>query len=316
MSFESLQAGYPSVLRDADGVYKMWYFGCTPSYLCMIGYATSEDGRNWTRHGPVLGPSLPQDSMITAYPEVVKVGATYRMWYGGFDGSNYRILAATSGDGTNWTKLGVAIDLGPVGSQDAESAVFPRVVFAGGQYMMWYTGRSTSLPPNSAIMLATSTNGLNWTKQGTVLDRGGPGTLDAYGASGGDVTYESSSYRMIYVGQANASSSLLVYATSIDGRQWQKRGIALEVQPPHERLIAFPSILPLGSQWYVYYSARENYSDISFYEAVGPSPSPSTGPGVAGIQMIILILIATVAGAIVVFGLAWYLTRPRRPPGA
>ncbi len=70
LSFESLQAGYPSVLWDA-GVYKMWYFGCTPSYFCQIGYATSQDGRTWTRYGPVLGPSLPQDSQIAAYPEVV-----------------------------------------------------------------------------------------------------------------------------------------------------------------------------------------------------------------------------------------------------
>src|SRR5207245_986086 len=83
-----------------------------------------------------LGASLPQDSQIDAYPEVVKVGATYRMWYGGYNGSNYRILAATSTDGTAWTKLGVSIDLGLAGSQDGYYAVMPKVAFVGGQYMM------------------------------------------------------------------------------------------------------------------------------------------------------------------------------------
>lgn len=313
MSFESLQAGYPSVLWDA-GVYKMWYFGCTPGYLCEIGYATSQDGRDWTRYGPVLGPSLPQDSQIAAYPEVVKVGATYRMWYGGYNGSNYRILGATSPDGTTWTKLGVAIDLGPAGSQDGDYTVLPRVVFVGGEYMMWYTGLSNPQPPNQAIMLATSTDGLNWTKLGIVLDPGASGAPDSYGVSGGDVVYDGSMFRMIYNGETNASSSTFLYATSPNGIEWQKQGIALEVQPPRERLIAFPSILPLGGQWYVYYTARANVSDLSFYEAVGPSQSTGPGPSATGIPAIVIILAAAVSGAVVVFVFAWYLGRPKRPP--
>ena len=238
LSFESLQAGYPSVLWDA-GVYKMWYFGCTPSYFCQIGYATSQDGRTWTRYGPVLGPSLPQDSQIAAYPEVVKVGATYRMWYGGYNGSNYRILAATSTDGTAWTKLGVSIDLGLAGSQDGYYAVMPKVAFVGGQYMMWYTGVSQPQPPNAAIMLATSRDGLNWTKLGVVLDHGATGALDSFGVFGGDVVFDGSMFRMIYDGQTNESSSTLLYAISTNGIEWQKQGIALEVQPPQERLVAF-----------------------------------------------------------------------------
>jgi len=316
LSFESLQAGYPSVLWDA-GVYKMWYFGCTPSYFCQIGYATSQDGRYWTRYGPVLGPSLPQDSQIAAYPEVVKVGATYRMWYGGYDGSNYRIVAATSPDGTAWTKLGVAIDVGLAGSQDGYYAVMPRVALVGGQYMMWYTGVSRPQPPNAAIMLATSTDGLNWTKLGVVLDRGAAGALDSFGVFGGDVVFDGSMFRMIYDGQTNESSSTLLYAISTNGIEWQKQGIALEVRPPQERLIAFPSILPLDGRWHVYYTARAGVSDLSFYEASGSGPDLSTAPaGGSGIPAIAVALVMVVAGAIGTFLFAWYVTRPRRPPPA
>jgi len=313
LSFESLQAGYPSVLWDA-GVYKMWYFGCPPSYFCEIGYATSQDGRNWTRYGPVLGPSLLQDSQIAGYPEVVKVGATYRMWYGGYNGSNYRILAATSSDGATWTKLGVAIDLGPAGSQDAYYAVLPRVVFVGGQYMMWYTGLSHPQPPNQAIMLATSTDGLNWTKLGVVLDHGAAGAPDSHGVSGGDVVFDGSMFRMIYDGQTNETSSTLLYAISTNGIEWQKQGIALEVQPPQERLIAFPSILPLAGRWHVYYTARAGVSDLSFYEASGPDPFTAPAGGGAGIPAIIFVLATIVAGATGAFLFAWYVSRPRRPP--
>ena len=314
LSFESLQAGYPSVLWDA-GVYKMWYFGCTPSYFCQIGYATSQDGRTWTRYGPVLGPSLPQDSQIAAYPEVVKVGATYRMWYGGYNGSNYRILAATSTDGTAWTKLGVSIDLGLAGSQDGYYAVMPKVAFVGGQYMMWYTGVSQPQPPNAAIMLATSRDGLNWTKLGVVLDHGATGALDSFGVFGGDVVFDGSMFRMIYDGQTNESSSTLLYAISTNGIEWQKQGTALEVQPPQERLIAFPSILPLAGRWHVYYTARAGVSDLSFYEASGPDPS--TAPAAeSGIPAIAIVLVVVVAGAIGTFLFAWYVSRPRRPPPA
>ena len=92
--FDSVELGGPTVVSE-PGVYKMWYFG-SPGGTWSIGYATSPNGVAWTKQGPVLSPSLPEDSVSAAYPEVVKVGSGYYMWYSGSDGSNYRILLATS----------------------------------------------------------------------------------------------------------------------------------------------------------------------------------------------------------------------------
>src|SRR5207245_976632 len=238
------------------------------------------------------------------------------MCYGGYNGSNYRILAATSTDGTAWTKLGVSIDPGAAGSQRSYYAVMPRVAFVGGQYMMWYTGVSRPLPPNAAIMLATSTDGLNWTKLGVVLDHGAAGAMDSFGVFGGDVVFDGSMFRMIYDGQTNESSSTLLYAISTTGSEWQKQGIALEVQPPQERLIAFPSILPLAGRWHVYYTARAGVSDLRVYEASGPDPFIAPAGGGAGIPVVVVILATAGAGAVLAFVFAWYVSRPRRPPPA
>ena len=55
-SWDEQEANGPTVLKDG-AVYKMWYHGCNLDYSeCSIGYATSNDGVNWTKHtgNPVL----------------------------------------------------------------------------------------------------------------------------------------------------------------------------------------------------------------------------------------------------------------------
>jgi beta-fructofuranosidase len=71
-----LQAGTPgvdeegvetiSVVRAADGEYRMYYAGAravTPNVAYVIGLATSQDGKVWTkRPAPVLSPTLPWEA--------------------------------------------------------------------------------------------------------------------------------------------------------------------------------------------------------------------------------------------------------------
>ncbi|MCM8786861.1 MAG: hypothetical protein NC935_02275, partial [Candidatus Omnitrophica bacterium] len=51
-----------------------------------------------------LGTSGKGDSYHVSTPSVIKDGDTYKMWYGGSDGTNWRIYYATSSDGLTWTK--------------------------------------------------------------------------------------------------------------------------------------------------------------------------------------------------------------------
>ena len=71
----------------------MWYSGHDGSHI-RIGYATSSDGINWTKHGIVLdlGASGEWDDYYVSCPCVIKDDdGTYKMWYSGHDGSHIRI---------------------------------------------------------------------------------------------------------------------------------------------------------------------------------------------------------------------------------
>src|SRR2546427_1209567 len=114
--FDSAELGGPTVVLD-QGTYKMWYFGDNGGGTS-IGYATSTNRVAWTKQGVALAPSLPQDSLYAAYPEVLKVGGGFVMWYSGFDGSNYRILHATRADGGTWTKQAAVVYVGQPVSMD------------------------------------------------------------------------------------------------------------------------------------------------------------------------------------------------------
>lgn len=75
---------------------------------------------------PVLnvGPEGSWDEKAVVEPFVIVDGDTYKMWYGGFDGTNYRIGYATSPDGKTWTKaddVNPVLDLGEADAWDEEN---------------------------------------------------------------------------------------------------------------------------------------------------------------------------------------------------
>ncbi len=178
---DDTHVAYHWVLKEGS-TYKMWYSGLdeyTPhGGIYRIFYATSSDGISWTKHGVVLdadppgGPGYP----LTHTPCIRNEGGTYRMWYSGRDqAGTWRILYATSPDGVSWTKHGVVLGAGPPGGMESTGVTTPFVVNTGGLYRMWYAGAQGS---NARIFEATSPDGLNWTREGLVLDLGPPGSGD------------------------------------------------------------------------------------------------------------------------------------------
>src|SRR5947207_709101 len=68
-------------------------------------------------------------------------------------------------------KIGVIIDNGPPGTPDSVWARDPTVLQEpDGSFKMWYNGFDGG---RSIILLATSSDGFSWTKQGAVLAYGG-----------------------------------------------------------------------------------------------------------------------------------------------
>ncbi|MFQ6127712.1 MAG: PKD domain-containing protein [Thermoplasmata archaeon] len=172
---------YHWVVKEGS-IYKMWYSGLdeyTPyGGVYRIFYATSSDGISWTKHGIVLdadppgGPGYP----LTFMPCILKESGIYKMWYAGRDQSGIeRILYATSSNGTNWSKHGVVLDMGPSGGTEEAGVFSPFVVHKGGLYRMWYAGEQQY---EARIFEATSLDGLNWAREGLVLDLGPQGSED------------------------------------------------------------------------------------------------------------------------------------------
>ncbi len=137
-----------------DGVmYRTWYAGGAggsfPGTSMGIGYATSVDGRHWTKHAqnPVLvsGPPGSWDARGVGNQCVVVDSGYFHMWYTAgmldfFAGAPLAIGYAVSKDGIHWKKF----PRNPIfngTTQSWESQVGdPAVILDGSVFKMWYTG--------------------------------------------------------------------------------------------------------------------------------------------------------------------------------
>jgi predicted GH43/DUF377 family glycosyl hydrolase len=146
---------------------------------------------------------------------VIKDADTFKMWYPSFGmeivGTDTTYIApicyAWSLNGINWTKYpeNPVVTQGDSGSWDALWVCEPFVLKRDSIYEMWYSGAGSW--EDSLVMFcnfntgyATSPDGINWTKHGMVLERGGPGEWDAYCAFAVTVILEDTLYRMWYTG--------------------------------------------------------------------------------------------------------------------
>jgi parallel beta-helix repeat protein len=256
-TYDTNYSGAPSVLRELDGTYKMWYTGCD-WVTWRILYATSADGVTWTKQGIALSQlGSGYETYETGFPSVVKAGNEYKMWYSGYDGSQQkRILYANSSDGVNWTRRGLALDLG--GTGESQWVAHPMVLREDtGEYKMWYSGYDGS---NLHIFLANSSDGLTWTRQGLVLDHGEPyATMHVYGAA---VVKDKDGYHMWYTGRRDVGGRIL-YASSPDGVNWTRHGFALVNSPSgyDKDSVDDPGVIldgPLAKMWY----SGDNFSSM------------------------------------------------------
>jgi len=194
-SWDDGGVSFPMVIHDGI-TYHMWFAG-TDGAVTRIGYATSPDGITWTRYagnlcsgtvgnGCVLDRGSPGswDDDFVYIPRVLynSTTSTYKIWYTGSDGTNYRAGHATSTDGITWTKYagnfcpgtfgdGCVLDIGPPGSWDDIRLYSPTVFYDGTTYKMWYGGYDGIV---GRIGYAISSDGINWTKLGSTE------VLDAY----------------------------------------------------------------------------------------------------------------------------------------
>lgn len=156
----------PIVVKRSDG-YHLWYTGQARGGS-WIGYATSADGRTWSRMSdqPVVSPEEPWEKVAVMCPHVIwdEEAKQFQMWYSG--GEQYEpdaIGFATSQDGLHWAKR----DDNPVFKSDLDSewehykVTACQVVRSGEWYLMFYVGFRDG--DHGQIGLARSRDGIsNW----------------------------------------------------------------------------------------------------------------------------------------------------------
>jgi hypothetical protein len=144
-SWDDEEAMHPYVLFE-DNTFKMWYNG-HDGVTQRILYATSPDGRLWTRftQHPMLEPGLPGqwDDNELGPLCVVHFENAYHMWYTGWNFADYiQIGYATSPNGIDWAKDSVVLGQGELGKWDDAAVAMPYVMVAPEDtlYKMWYGG--------------------------------------------------------------------------------------------------------------------------------------------------------------------------------
>lgn len=213
-SYDDVTLENPKVLKESENYYRLWYRGNDGS-AGRILYANSSDGVTWNKVGLSLniGNTGELDDEIVRPSTIYKTNdGTYKMWYDGFDGSNFRIFYAISSDGISWNKQGVVLQPGSPGELDDTHVAGGHILLdSDGNYKMWYSGHDGST--YYRIFFATSPDGETWTKQGLVLDAGNPGDYDEDSVSNPWVIRDGDWYKMWYTGASSGRSRTLL-ATS------------------------------------------------------------------------------------------------------
>jgi sucrose-6-phosphate hydrolase SacC (GH32 family) len=139
----------PCVLWDeSTQVYRMWYSGGEQYEPDAIGYATSADGRSWTKlaRNPIFKakPDVAWEHYKVTGCQVLRRGAWHYMFYVGFrDIDHAQIGVARSLDGiTGWQRHPANPIVSPgVNQWDHDACYKPYTIFDGRRWLLWYNGR-------------------------------------------------------------------------------------------------------------------------------------------------------------------------------
>jgi predicted GH43/DUF377 family glycosyl hydrolase len=257
--------GYPFVMYD-DSLYKMWYLNIQSSVnskgaFSSVGYATSKDGFTWSHYSqePILTPTQGTwDSFIIGHGTILKDNAGYKLYYCGYNDNNnirYSIGLATSSDGIHWEKKTDPV-LNGTNSWDYSVGV-KGVLKVNNKYFMYY-GSS----PASGIGLATSSDGITWTRYASNPILNPTENWEGGGIGYASVIYDEGKFKMVYVN--NGYSSSFGFATSEDGIHWTKD----DANPIFSKEktknswagnVGYPSLTKVGSKLMIYYTGMNSY---------------------------------------------------------
>jgi predicted GH43/DUF377 family glycosyl hydrolase len=160
-SYDARYTRGPSVIFD-NGTYKMWYAGTsaissTTPLVTTIDYATSADGKHWTKFSgnPVFKGFNESNSTFAFWPSVVKANGTFLMAFGdGFQNIGF----ASSSNGISWRFDNNSNILLTWAEWHNGYVSNPSLLLDGQQLRLWYYGidnSNQSLPHKEGVGFAT-----------------------------------------------------------------------------------------------------------------------------------------------------------------
>lgn len=233
-----------------------------------VGVGQAGAAQSWTKFA-----ANPVVTERGAYqPEVVKVGATYYMFYtyrapAGGPYTTIEVRLRTSPDGVTWSTPTTVLTPGAPGQWDDAGVYVDSVMFDGGVFKMWYTGRQTVPSTKNAIGYATSPDGITWTKDaGNPILTSTPSSWDAQFVREASVVKVGSTYHMWYAGTNAWPAFRIGYATSPDGIVWTKHPANPVLLPGapgswEDATVYNPQVVHYNGYFHMWYSAGDGPSN-------------------------------------------------------
>ena len=242
--YDALEASFPSVQYDEDT--ETWYmlYEAKASYddVNSVCLATSKDGYNWTKQGPIINPGDAGDisAVDVGTPTMFKEDGQWNVYFHTLaNDGRVRIGYATGDDLTNLAvSEGALLDTDPGGIEAGTVGARSNVIKAGDYYYMAYevcTGTTDFTQAWWGTNLARSTSPDGpWEKmEGTLLRNETPGM----GKDGPELLVQDGKLYMYYRHGANATARVEVTGLGEDGQYMAMAHDSATVEEP-ERQIA------------------------------------------------------------------------------
>ncbi|MBI2890820.1 MAG: SUMF1/EgtB/PvdO family nonheme iron enzyme [Nitrospirae bacterium] len=266
--WELANVAYPSVVKVSSN-YLMYYQGGTSLVATNIGEATSTDSITWKALPfPVvtIGSAGSWDAAAVQQPAVYYDGAKYWLFYGGkktLSDSTTQLGLATSTNAVEFTKhaSNPLLGGGDSAAWDASTSFPGSVVKEGGEFRLYYTGYEKVNTNPGRIGLATSPDGVAWTRYASnpILWTGDTGQFDDTSVQNPRVIKVGSLWYMFYEGVKKSGVMAIGLATSLNGVNWTKSDSNPVMSATHswEVLNQFQgtSVILDGEQLKMYYAA-------------------------------------------------------------
>lgn len=275
----------PWVIRDGNQ-YRLYYAGGDDRGTHRISLATASvnEINKWDRKGPVLETGQPGsfDARWTVLPHVIQASPNrLHLYYTGNSGKGAGLSAfpglglATSSDGLTWKRHGKTPVIAPSGEPGSPDAIG----IAGGsvlqikqadgsiKWLFYYTGCPTIGKPHlinqqKTICLATSDDGIQWNKQGTIMQRDPNRDYENVGVAGPVVRQrDDGTFQMWYSAIGSRWGYYCIcYAESDDGIFWKrgaKYGENLQLEPAGTgwdgQMVEYPSIIRENNRFRMFF---------------------------------------------------------------